>query len=82
MGGTTRERPPRATQQQPKPLSYPSVRRDESCVDNPGNVPDPYRWLEGSADDADIQAFVKAQNKVTTKYLSQGKKLTQKLTKR
>ncbi|KAI8053783.1 prolyl oligopeptidase [Syncephalis plumigaleata] len=54
--------------------TYPQVRRDESFKEtlHGTEVADPYRWLE-DPESQETKAFVEAENKVTTEYLSQCK---------
>jgi prolyl oligopeptidase len=56
----------------PASLSYPAARRDDVVDDYFGTkVADPYRWLENSVrSDAEVQAWVDAENKVTDAYLA------------
>jgi prolyl oligopeptidase len=57
---------PRATTPDPPP-----TRREELVEVHHGlAVADPYRWLEASADDPEIRAFVAAQNAVTAAHLA------------
>lgn len=53
-------------------LKYPATRRVEHVDDYHGTkVPDPYRWLENDVRvDAEVKAWVEAQNKVTFDYLA------------
>jgi prolyl oligopeptidase len=49
----------------------PPVRREDLLEDLHGHpVADPYRWLEGSAEDTAIRAFVAAQNAVSAAHLA------------
>lgn len=51
------------------PFVYPEVRRDPVVDDYHGtSVPDPYRWLEDPGN-AEVDAFIEAQNVLTTAYL-------------
>lgn len=52
-------------------LDYPQTRKDTSVVDDfhGTNVEDPYRWLEIDTS-AEVESWVKDQNKVTFDYLS------------
>lgn len=54
------------------PTAYPAVRRDESVVEELHGqlIADPYRWLE-DPDSPETQAFVAAQNKLTSSVLEQ-----------
>ncbi|MBY0583470.1 MAG: prolyl oligopeptidase family serine peptidase [Sphingomonas sp.] len=54
------------------PLSYPAAKRGDVVDDYFGTkVADPYRWLENDVrSDADVQAWVEAENKVTDAYLA------------
>jgi prolyl oligopeptidase len=53
-------------------IKYPDTRRVEHTDDYHGTkVADPYRWLENDVrTDADVRAWVEAQNKVTNEFLS------------
>ena len=53
-------------------LTYPETRRVDVAEEQFGQtVPDPYRWLEEDAHrDAEVAAWVKAQNEVTSRYLA------------
>ena len=52
-------------------LRYPETRRVDQVDEYHGtSVPDPFRWLEDDVrESAEVAAWVKAQNKVTFKYL-------------
>ena len=52
-------------------LTYPASRRDTAVDSFFGElVPDPYRWLENDVRrDAEVAAWVEAQNDVTNGYL-------------
>ncbi|MFM7134642.1 MAG: S9 family peptidase, partial [Planctomycetota bacterium] len=54
------------------PLAYPPTRKVEQVDDYHGTkVADPYRWLENDVRvDAEVAAWVKAQNEVTDAYLA------------
>lgn len=56
---------------QAQPLSYPTSRRTD-CVETLHGIPvaDPYRWLE-DLNATETQAWINAQNAVTTAYLAQ-----------
>ena len=64
-------RPPRDALPQTAP-AYPTTRRMDLTETQFGvSVADPYRWLEGDARlDAEVQAWVSAQNRATQSYLS------------
>lgn len=51
-------------------LAYPSVKRDEGCVEtlHGVEVADPYRWLEHSSS-PETAEFVATQNSLTEAYL-------------
>lgn len=51
---------------------YPATKRDNVVDDHFGRkVTDPYRWLENDVrTDKQVAAWVEAQNKITTAYLS------------
>ncbi|MBL8823151.1 MAG: S9 family peptidase [Planctomycetia bacterium] len=53
-------------------IKYPATKRIEHVDDYHGTkVPDPYRWLENDVRvDAEVKAWVEAQNKVTFDYLA------------
>ena len=53
------------------PTAPPHVRREPLVNDLHGHrVADPYRWLEASADDPDVAAFVAAQNQLSDSHLA------------
>ena len=54
-------------------IAYPSTRRGDLIETQFGvQVADPYRWLETDVrNDADVRAWVDAQNKVTNAFLAQ-----------
>lgn len=53
-------------------IDYPETKRDTVVQTQFGvSVPDPYRWLEGDPrTDKDVAAWVDAQRRLTTRYLS------------
>src|SRR6266487_2958230 len=52
-------------------LQYPAARKSDVVDDYHGTrVPDPYRWLE-DPDSPESRAWIEAQNRLTTAYLSQ-----------
>ncbi|MEM6501353.1 MAG: prolyl oligopeptidase family serine peptidase [Cyanobacteria bacterium P01_C01_bin.89] len=52
-------------------LTYPATRTVEQTDDYHGtSVADPYRWLEGGADDKDVQAWIEEQSTFTADYLA------------
>lgn len=52
-------------------LTYPTTDRvDHTEVYHGVSVPDPYRWLEESADDPRVSAWITAQNELTQGYLA------------
>lgn len=55
-----------------QPLAYPQTRRDDVVEEQFGvKVADPYRWLENDVrNDAEVAAWVAAENKVTDAYLA------------
>ncbi|MBX9815329.1 MAG: S9 family peptidase, partial [Sphingomonas sp.] len=61
-----------AAQSQETALRYPETRRVDLVEDHFGiKVADPYRWLENDVrQDAEVRAWVTAQNQVTDAYLA------------
>ena len=53
-------------------LSYPKTKTGNVSEEQFGEkIADPFRWLENDVrEDADVAAWVKAQNQVTQKYLA------------
>ncbi|MEM9246043.1 MAG: prolyl oligopeptidase family serine peptidase [Cyanobacteria bacterium P01_F01_bin.153] len=52
-------------------LTYPATRTVDQTDDYHGtSVADPYRWLEGGADDKDVQAGIEEQSTFTADYLA------------
>jgi prolyl oligopeptidase len=60
------------TQETPLKLAYPETRRVDIVDEQFGvKVADPYRWLENDVrNDAEVAAWVEAENKVTDAYLA------------
>ncbi|MEM1427387.1 MAG: S9 family peptidase, partial [Cyanobacteria bacterium P01_H01_bin.130] len=53
-------------------LTYPITRTVDQTDDYHGTaVADPYRWLEGGADDQEVQGWIEAQSRFTADYLEQ-----------
>ena len=51
-------------------LTYPVTRTVDQTDDYHGTpVADPYRWLEGGADDQEVQTWIEEQSQFTAKYL-------------
>lgn len=64
--------PPKAAASMPAKPAYPETRRVDQVDEQFGiKVADPYRWLENDVrKDAEVAAWVAAQNKVTDAYLA------------